>query len=147
MWCVQYGNLCLAVRAIWRERMQSTTIDSFLCHLSLRRAVRWNLRGKVPTCHLCLPAPDWRFSTVLGLQHVLSCKFHSALHWGRPSEGCRIPRRLLSRAASESMGIPLPPPWVLLSIMLTFSKNIQDIKAIGSLGWSIVRGRGEVSQS
>ena len=34
------------------------------------------------------------------------------------------------------MGIPLPPPWVMLSLVLTFSKNIQDIKSIGSLGES-----------
>ena len=39
------------------------------------------------------------------------------------------------------MGIPLPPPWVLLSLMLGFSKNIQDVKDLGSLTWSIVRGR------
>ena len=41
------------------------------------------------------------------------------------------------------MGIPLPPPWVLISLTLAFAKNIQDVKQIGSLGWSIVRGRGE----
>lgn len=71
---------------------------------------------------------------------------HWAIYIGRLSNTptAAVEYRCL-RAASESMGIPLPPPWVLLSIMLTFSKNIQDIKAIGSLGWSIVRGRGEVS--
>ena len=41
------------------------------------------------------------------------------------------------------MGIPLPPPWVLLSLTIAFTKNIQDVKDIGSLGWSIVRGRGD----
>ena len=41
------------------------------------------------------------------------------------------------------MRIPLPPPWVLLSLLLGFSKHVQDVKEIGSLGWMLMRGRGE----
>ena len=41
------------------------------------------------------------------------------------------------------MGIPLPPPWVMLSLLLGFSRHVQDVKEIGALGWAIMRGRGE----
>ena len=41
------------------------------------------------------------------------------------------------------MGIPLPPPWVIFSLALGFTKNLQDMKDIGALGWTIMRGRGE----
>ena len=41
------------------------------------------------------------------------------------------------------MGVPLPPPWVMLSLLLGFSKHVQDVKEIGSLGWMLLRGRGE----
>ena len=41
------------------------------------------------------------------------------------------------------MGIPLPPPWVLLSLILAGSKHIQDVKDIAGLSWAILRGRSE----
>lgn len=41
------------------------------------------------------------------------------------------------------MGIPMPPPWVLLSLVLGFSKNLQNIKDVAGLGFSIVTGNGE----
>ena len=41
------------------------------------------------------------------------------------------------------MGIPLPPPWVIMSFVLSFAGNIQDIKEIGFLGVSLLTGRGE----
>jgi len=41
------------------------------------------------------------------------------------------------------MGIPLPPPWVMLSIVLGFGQHLQDIKELGGLGLSIATGRGE----
>ena len=41
------------------------------------------------------------------------------------------------------MGLPLPPPWVVLSFVVAFSRNIQDLKEIGLLGWSMARGNGE----
>ena len=41
------------------------------------------------------------------------------------------------------MGIPMPPPWVILSIALGFSKNLQNIKDVAGLGFSIVTGNGE----
>ena len=47
------------------------------------------------------------------------------------------------RSPQRDMGIPLPPPWVCLSLILAFSKNIQDVKEIGSFGWALLRGRGE----
>ena len=41
------------------------------------------------------------------------------------------------------MGIPLPPPWVMLSLALGLSKHVQDLKDISSLGWTIIRGQGD----
>lgn len=41
------------------------------------------------------------------------------------------------------MGIPLPPPWVMLSLALGLSKHVQDLKDISSLGWTIMRGQGD----
>ena len=41
------------------------------------------------------------------------------------------------------MGIPLPPPWVLMSFVLGFAGHLQDIKEIGGLGVAMVTGRGE----
>ena len=45
------------------------------------------------------------------------------------------------------MRIPMPPPWVLLSLVLGFSQHIQDFKDIAGLGWSLVRGRGDAGCS
>lgn len=39
--------------------------------------------------------------------------------------------------------IPLPPPWMLLSLALGFSQHLQDAKDVCSLGWAVVRGRGD----
>ena len=41
------------------------------------------------------------------------------------------------------MGIPLPPPWVILSLSLGFTRHLQNAKEIGSLGFQIITGRGE----
>ena len=41
------------------------------------------------------------------------------------------------------MGIPLPPPWVLMSLVLGFAGHLQDFKELAGLGVSIVTGRGE----
>jgi hypothetical protein len=41
------------------------------------------------------------------------------------------------------MRIPLPPPWVLLSLMLGMTKHVQNAKEIGSLGFALLTGRGE----
>ena len=46
-------------------------------------------------------------------------------------------------AVGWTMGIPMPPPWVILSIALGFSKNLQNIKDVAGLGFSIVTGNGE----
>ena len=41
------------------------------------------------------------------------------------------------------MGIPLPPPWVLLSLVMGFAGHLQDFKEIAGLGLSLATGRGE----
>ena len=41
------------------------------------------------------------------------------------------------------MGIPLPPPWVMMSFILGFAGHVQDFKELASLGVSVVTGRGE----
>ena len=41
------------------------------------------------------------------------------------------------------MGIPLPPPWVLLSLILAGSRHINDAKEIAGLSWAILRGKKE----
>ena len=83
--------------------------------------MRWNLRGKVPTCLTVTPGYDSYFIHAPDMQVPLR---HWAIYIGRLSNTptAAVEYRCL-RAASESMGIPLPPPWVLLSIMLTFSKK------------------------
>ena len=41
------------------------------------------------------------------------------------------------------MGIPLPPPWVCLSLLVAFPRVVVDMKQIGGLGWTLMRGRSE----
>jgi hypothetical protein len=37
----------------------------------------------------------------------------------------------------------IPRAWIIVSLLFGFSKHIQDLKAIGSLGWAMLRGRGD----
>ena len=41
------------------------------------------------------------------------------------------------------MGIPMPPPWVMMSFILGFAGHVQDFKEIAGLGAALVTGRGE----
>lgn len=41
------------------------------------------------------------------------------------------------------MGVPVPPPWMILSFLLTFTGHLQDIKEIFGLGLSLATGKGE----
>eukprot|EP00966_Prymnesium_polylepis_P070066 1629072-Prymnesium_polylepis.1 len=50
---------------------------------------------------------------------------------------------VLGPRRNSAMGIPLPPPWVLMSLTFGLAGKIQDIKDIAGLGISIVTGRGE----
>ena len=41
------------------------------------------------------------------------------------------------------MGIPVPPPWVLMSLVLGFAGHLNDFKELAGLGLALVTGRGE----
>ena len=41
------------------------------------------------------------------------------------------------------MGIPVPPPWVLMSLILGFAGHLNDFKELAGLGLALVTGRGE----
>ena len=41
------------------------------------------------------------------------------------------------------MGIPVPPPWVLMSLVLGFAGHLNDFKELAGLGVALVTGRGE----
>ena len=50
------------------------------------------------------------------------------------------------------MGIPLPPPWVLMSLTFGLAGKIQDLKEIGAVaaglggGVGVYEGRGETAR-